>query len=96
MGMEDAGIQLQAKEFDFIAIARDLEKIKEVNASCILMANLQQASTSSTQTGNTPVYDSDGLAEVHRYDNCYNNDIFNMFTLEEQYTEILNPITEHI
>ncbi|GJZ05451.1 hypothetical protein Tco_0538726 [Tanacetum coccineum] len=56
---EEAGIQLQAKEFNFMAAARDLKEIKEVNANCILMANLQQASTS-----------------------------------EEQYTELLKPISE--
>nr|GEZ06258.1 Gag-Pol polyprotein [Tanacetum cinerariifolium] len=39
------GIQLQAKEFDLIAVEADLDKIKEVNANCVLMANLQQAST---------------------------------------------------
>nr|GEZ27414.1 hypothetical protein [Tanacetum cinerariifolium] len=47
---EEAGIQLQAEEFDLIAAAADLDEIKEVNANCILMANLQQASTSGTQT----------------------------------------------
>ncbi|GKE93403.1 hypothetical protein Tco_1574498, partial [Tanacetum coccineum] len=62
--------------------------------NCILMANLQQASTSGTQTDKAPVYDSDGSVEVHNYDNCYNNDIFNMFTQEEQYTELLEPISE--
>ncbi|GKE11424.1 hypothetical protein Tco_1414975, partial [Tanacetum coccineum] len=41
----------------------DLDKIEEVNANCILMANLQQASTSGTQTDKAPVYDSDGSAE---------------------------------
>ncbi|GKF21040.1 hypothetical protein Tco_0069678, partial [Tanacetum coccineum] len=41
----------------------DLDEIKEVNANCILMANLQQASTSGTQTDRAPVYDSDGSAE---------------------------------
>ncbi|GJV17377.1 hypothetical protein Tco_1362700 [Tanacetum coccineum] len=50
------------------------------------------ASTSGTQTDKAPVYDSDGSAKVHHYDNCYNNDIFNMFTQEEQYTELLEPI----
>nr|GFD37335.1 hypothetical protein [Tanacetum cinerariifolium] len=40
-----------------------LDEIKEVNANCILMANLQQASTSGTQTDKAPVYDSDGSAE---------------------------------
>ncbi|GJY71609.1 retrovirus-related pol polyprotein from transposon TNT 1-94 [Tanacetum coccineum] len=72
----------------------DLEGIKEVNANCILMVNLQQASTSGTQTDKAPVYDSDGSAEVHEYENCYNNEIFNMFTQEEQYIEILDPIPE--
>ncbi|GJZ22669.1 hypothetical protein Tco_0559708 [Tanacetum coccineum] len=32
----------------------DLDEIKEVNANCILMANLQQASTSGTQTDKAP------------------------------------------
>ncbi|GJR91529.1 hypothetical protein Tco_0215540 [Tanacetum coccineum] len=37
----------------------DLEEIEEVNANCILMANLQQALTSGTQTDKAPVYDTD-------------------------------------
>nr|GEU65734.1 hypothetical protein [Tanacetum cinerariifolium] len=77
-----------------IAQPVDLDEIEEVNANCILMANLQQASTSSTQTDKAPVYDSDGSAEVHKYDNCCNNEIFNMFTQEEQYTELLECIPE--
>nr|GEU61328.1 hypothetical protein [Tanacetum cinerariifolium] len=60
---EEAGIQLQAEEFDFIAAVADLDEIEEVNANCILMANLQQASTSGTQSDKAPVYDSDGSAE---------------------------------
>nr|GFC35340.1 hypothetical protein [Tanacetum cinerariifolium] len=101
-GKEEAGIQLQAKEYDLMAAAADLDEIEEVNANCILMANLQQASSSGTQTDSAPVYDSDesaeqastsgtqtdkasvydsdGSAEVHNYDNCYDNEIFNMFT----------------
>nr|GEX81759.1 hypothetical protein [Tanacetum cinerariifolium] len=35
-----------------------------------------------------------GSAEVHNYKYCYDNDIFNMFTQEEQYTELLEPIPE--
>ncbi|GJR84794.1 hypothetical protein Tco_0155579 [Tanacetum coccineum] len=91
---EEAGIQLQAKEFDLMAPVGDLDEIKEVNANCILMANFQQASTSGTQIDKAHIYDSDRSAEVHHYVNCYNNDIFNMFTQEEQYTEILDPIIE--
>nr|GEV74947.1 hypothetical protein [Tanacetum cinerariifolium] len=79
---EEAGIQLQAEEFDFMAAAGDLDEIEEVNANCILMVNLQQAST------------SDGLAEVQLNDNCYDNEIFNMFTQEEQHTDLLKPIPE--
>ncbi|GKC66723.1 hypothetical protein Tco_1099321 [Tanacetum coccineum] len=78
----EAGIQLQA-EVNLMAAAIDLDEIEEVNANRILMANLQQALTSGTQIDKSLVYDSDGSAEVHHYNNCYNNDIFNMFTQEE-------------
>nr|GEU70963.1 hypothetical protein [Tanacetum cinerariifolium] len=54
------GIQLQAKEFDLMVVAGDIDEIEEVNANCILMANLQNASTSSTRTDKAPIYDSDG------------------------------------
>nr|GFA24931.1 hypothetical protein [Tanacetum cinerariifolium] len=67
---EDAGIQLQTKEFDLMAAAADLD------------------------TDKAPVYDSDGSAEVYDYENCSDNEIFNMFTQEEQYTELLEPIPE--
>nr|GFC46688.1 Gag-Pol polyprotein [Tanacetum cinerariifolium] len=60
---EEAGIQLQAKEYDLMAAVAYLDEIEEVNANCILMANLQQASSSGTQADSTPVYDSDGSAE---------------------------------
>nr|GFC74756.1 hypothetical protein [Tanacetum cinerariifolium] len=89
---EEAGIQLQSEEYDLMAVAADLDEIEEVNANCILMANLQQASSSGTQTDSTPAYDTDGSAEVH--ENYDNNEIFNMFTQEEQYTELLEPIPE--
>nr|GEU89728.1 ribonuclease H-like domain-containing protein [Tanacetum cinerariifolium] len=91
---EEAKIQLQAEEFDLMAAAADLDEIEEVNANCILMANLQQASSSGTQTDKAPVYDSDGSIEVHEYENCYDNEIFNMFTKDEQYIELLKPIRE--
>nr|GFB74001.1 hypothetical protein [Tanacetum cinerariifolium] len=89
---EKTGIQLQAEEYDLMAAAADLDDIEEVNTNCILMANLQQASTSGTQSDSTLVYDTDGSAEVHK--NYDNNEIFNMFTQEEQYTELLEPILE--
>nr|GFC83776.1 hypothetical protein [Tanacetum cinerariifolium] len=85
------GIQLQAEKFDFMVAAGDLDEIEQVNANCILMANLQQASTSGTQHDKAPVYDTDGSAEVQLNDNCYDNEIFNMFTQEEQCTDLLEP-----
>nr|GEV17359.1 Gag-Pol polyprotein [Tanacetum cinerariifolium] len=91
---KEAGIQLQTKEFDLMTSAADLDEIEEVNANCILMANLQQASTLGNQTDKAPIYDSDGSAEVHDYENCNDNETFNMFTQEEQYTELLEPIPE--
>ncbi|GKC81218.1 retrovirus-related pol polyprotein from transposon TNT 1-94, partial [Tanacetum coccineum] len=91
---EEAKIQLQAEEYDLMSVAADIDEIEEVNANCILMANLQQASTSGIQTDKAPIYDSDGSAEVH-CDNGYNNDdIFNMFTQEDQYYELREPIPE--
>ncbi|GKD18751.1 hypothetical protein Tco_1207909, partial [Tanacetum coccineum] len=49
-----------------------------------------------TERGNSDeaVYDSDGSTEVHHSENCYDNDIFNTFTQEEQFTERLEPIPE--
>nr|GEY61459.1 hypothetical protein [Tanacetum cinerariifolium] len=88
------GIQLQAKEFDFMAAVGDLYEIEGVNANCILMANLQHPSTSGTQLDKAPVYDTDGSVEVQLNDNCYDNEIFNMFTQEERYTNLLGPIHE--
>nr|GEV00587.1 hypothetical protein [Tanacetum cinerariifolium] len=52
------------EEYDLIAAAADLDEIVEVNANCILMANLQQASTLGTQTDSAPIYDTDGSVEV--------------------------------
>nr|GEX40217.1 hypothetical protein [Tanacetum cinerariifolium] len=60
---EEAGIQLQAEEFDLMVVAVCLDEIKEVNENYILMANLQQASTSGTQTDKALIYDSNGSAE---------------------------------
>nr|GEV59527.1 integrase, catalytic region, zinc finger, CCHC-type, peptidase aspartic, catalytic [Tanacetum cinerariifolium] len=91
---EEAGIQLQAEEYDLMVATTDLDEIKEVNANYILISNLQQASTSVTQSDKASVYDPDGSAEVHDYENCDDNEIFNMFTQEEQYTELLERIPD--
>nr|GEV23092.1 hypothetical protein [Tanacetum cinerariifolium] len=73
----DKVLQLQGKEYDLMAIAADLDEIEEVNANYILMANLQQASTSGTQTNSALVYDTDRSAEN-------DNDIISEDTSVEQ------------
>ncbi|GJR32510.1 hypothetical protein Tco_1108742 [Tanacetum coccineum] len=88
------GIQLNFEEFDFMATASAYDEIEKVTANCNLQDNFQQSSTSGTQSDKALVYDSDGSAEVHHSENCYDNDIFYMFTQEEQYTELLEPIPE--
>ncbi|GJR22724.1 gag-pol polyprotein, partial [Tanacetum coccineum] len=60
---EEAGIQLTSEEFDFMAAAGACEETERANANCSLENNLQQASSSGTQSDEAPVYDSDGSAE---------------------------------
>ncbi|GJU35244.1 hypothetical protein Tco_1183598 [Tanacetum coccineum] len=60
---EEAGIQLNFEEFDFMATAGSYNEIKEATANCTLKNNLQQASTLGTQTDSAHVYDLDGSAE---------------------------------
>ncbi|GJY80079.1 hypothetical protein Tco_0492830 [Tanacetum coccineum] len=91
---EEAGIQSTQGESNFMATAGACEETEIENANCIVENNLQQASTTGTHTDKAPVYDSDKSAEVQLHDNCYNNEIFNMFTQEEQYTELLKPNPE--
>ncbi|GKB54816.1 hypothetical protein Tco_0905569 [Tanacetum coccineum] len=52
------------EEFDLMVVAADYEEIEEVNANYILMANLQQTSTSGTHADKAPIYDSDGSAQL--------------------------------
>ncbi|GJW38444.1 retrovirus-related pol polyprotein from transposon TNT 1-94 [Tanacetum coccineum] len=60
---DEAGIQLNSEEFDFMAAAGAYDEIEKVTANYNLQDNLQQASTSGTQSDKAPVYDSDGSAE---------------------------------
>nr|GEU70473.1 retrovirus-related Pol polyprotein from transposon TNT 1-94 [Tanacetum cinerariifolium] len=51
--------------------------------------NLVAARAGDNATGH-----NDGSAKVQNYENCYDNEIFNMFTQEEQYSKLLKPILE--
>ncbi|GJU80811.1 retrovirus-related pol polyprotein from transposon TNT 1-94 [Tanacetum coccineum] len=66
---EEAGIQLQAEEFDLMVAAGDIDEIEDINANCV-------------------------TSEVPDSYNYYDNEIFNMFTQEEHYTKLLEPILE--
>nr|GEV78162.1 hypothetical protein [Tanacetum cinerariifolium] len=70
---EEARIQLQVEEFDLMDAVADLDDIKKVNANCILMANLQQASTSGSHADKTSVYDSD--RSVEKQQSLYNGKV---------------------
>nr|GEX08312.1 hypothetical protein [Tanacetum cinerariifolium] len=48
--------------------------------------------TGNENQARAPVYDIHGSAEVQLNDNYYDNEIFNMFTQEEQYMDLLEPI----
>ncbi|GJT77354.1 hypothetical protein Tco_1044079 [Tanacetum coccineum] len=88
---EEVGIQLQAEKFDLMAAAGDLDEIEEVNANCILMANLQQASTSGTQTDKAPVYDSDGSAKINA---LHLSSAKTITTLNEEITNLSNQLSK--
>nr|GEZ24682.1 hypothetical protein [Tanacetum cinerariifolium] len=66
----------------------------QVNQNAVQNPRIQNVGSINlgTQTDSAPIYDTDGSAEVH--ENCDDNEIFNMFTQEEQYTELLEPIPE--
>nr|GEY38320.1 hypothetical protein [Tanacetum cinerariifolium] len=48
---------------DFMVAAGACDEIEKVTANYNLQDNLQQASTSGTQSDKAPIYDSDGSAE---------------------------------
>nr|GFA54006.1 hypothetical protein [Tanacetum cinerariifolium] len=68
----------------------DLDEIEEVNAVGGNGGN--QFGQYAGQVAQNHM--TDDSAEVHLNDNCYSNEIFNMFTQEEQYTDLLEPILE--
>nr|GEU49755.1 hypothetical protein [Tanacetum cinerariifolium] len=76
---KEAVIQLQAKEFDLMDAAGDLDEIEEVNANCILMANMRQASTSEEQY--TELLEP--IPEPHQVQQNDNNVIFEVSSVEQ-------------
>nr|GEV36860.1 hypothetical protein [Tanacetum cinerariifolium] len=82
------GIQSTLEGFEFMAAADAYEETERVKVNYTLEDTLQQASTSGTQSDNAPVYDSDGLTEVPKDENCYDHDIYIMLTHEVQYTDL--------
>ncbi|GKF70752.1 hypothetical protein Tco_0203809, partial [Tanacetum coccineum] len=52
---EEAGIQLTSEEFYFMVAAGSCEETERANTNCTLENNLQQASTSGTQSDKAPI-----------------------------------------
>nr|GEX58539.1 retrovirus-related Pol polyprotein from transposon TNT 1-94 [Tanacetum cinerariifolium] len=69
----------------------DLDEIEEINTNYILMADLQQASTSGTQTDKAPVYDSDGSAEINALHLSYGKQIM---TLNEEISDLNKQLSK--
>ncbi|GJT60911.1 hypothetical protein Tco_1004444 [Tanacetum coccineum] len=75
----EARIQLQAEEFYLMDAVVDLDEIEEVNANCILMANLQQASTSEEQY--TKIIEP--IPEPHQVPQNDSNAVFEVSSVEQ-------------
>ncbi|GJV77818.1 hypothetical protein Tco_1509402 [Tanacetum coccineum] len=100
---EEAGMQLQAEEFDLMAAAGDLDEIEEVNANCILMANLQQTSTSilrltklpsMTQIDQLSVEQSGGIVEQNpttvEETHVYFESLYNNLAIDVEKVNMIN------
>nr|GEU40252.1 hypothetical protein [Tanacetum cinerariifolium] len=61
---EEAGIQSTQKEFNFMAAVGAYEETERANTNSTLKNNLQEASTSGTQSDKAPFYDLDESAEL--------------------------------
>ncbi|GJW58345.1 ribonuclease H-like domain-containing protein, partial [Tanacetum coccineum] len=82
----EAEIPLTAEQHDFLVVDSDEEwEEGELNANCIFMTKLQ---ATSTNTDNNHVYDTVTPYEVLNFDNYYDNRIYNMFSHEEQHSEL--------
>ncbi|GJX28503.1 ribonuclease H-like domain-containing protein [Tanacetum coccineum] len=82
----EAEIPLTAEQHDFLVVNSDEEwEEGELNANCIFMTKLR---ATSTNTDNNHVYDTVTPYEVLNFDNYYDNRIYNMFSHEEQHSEL--------
>ncbi|GJV65985.1 hypothetical protein Tco_1476813 [Tanacetum coccineum] len=75
---EEARIQLQAKEFDLMATAGDLDEIEEVNANCILMAIC-----TCSDIGRAVTELLDAISEPHRVQQNDSNVISAVYNVEQ-------------
>nr|GEU84958.1 putative ribonuclease H-like domain-containing protein [Tanacetum cinerariifolium] len=90
-------IQLQVEEFHLLAAVVDREEIEKVNANCILMANLHQASTLGTQTDKALVYDLDRSAELPatiEETRAFNDSLYNNLVIEVEKVNRVNRETK--
>ncbi|GKB00265.1 hypothetical protein Tco_0828258 [Tanacetum coccineum] len=79
-------IPLTAKQHEFLIVDSDEEwEERELNANCFFMTKIR---ATSTNTDNNHVYDTDTPYEVLNFDNYYDNWICNMFSHEEQHSEL--------
>nr|GEX63558.1 hypothetical protein [Tanacetum cinerariifolium] len=90
---EEAGIQLQAEEFDLVVVAVDLDEIEEVNTNYILMANFSKHRHRYRMSGIRLLR----IQEFKMLDIIMDSLVFKEMEIRIRlgmYTELLKPIPE--
>nr|GEX21889.1 putative ribonuclease H-like domain-containing protein [Tanacetum cinerariifolium] len=87
-GAQNAGVQSGGNQNGLVVVPGIANQSGTGN---VLLLGLRE-STSGTQRDKALVYDTNSSAEVQLNDNFYDKKIFNMFTPEDQYTDLLEPI----
>ncbi|GJS22933.1 hypothetical protein Tco_0451565 [Tanacetum coccineum] len=91
---EEAGIQLTSEEFDFMAAVGACKETKRANANCTLENNLQQASSSGTQSDKAPsMTQTDQLRmtlDTHNWSSSAHQEIHKI--LKEEIFPIVNQV----
>nr|GEX25764.1 retrovirus-related Pol polyprotein from transposon TNT 1-94 [Tanacetum cinerariifolium] len=72
----------------------DVQNVKNQVAQNPRFQNVGNQNGQIGVLGNANLNGNDGSSEVHDYEKCDDNEISNMFTQEEQYIELLEPIPE--
>ncbi|GJS01774.1 hypothetical protein Tco_0318282 [Tanacetum coccineum] len=83
---EETGIPLTTEHHDYLSYEPDEEvEEEELNYNYLFMTKLQPTSFNMDMAS---VYNTGGISEVPNFDHYYDNEIYNMFTHEEQHLKL--------